>query len=240
KRYFFTCLSGVCYVKIFIMRMHRKPHLDRRLLSCSDILFVPELADKNMKNAVLQKEYFNFAQIFGNDNPVELEIGCGFGSFICELAKRNQSVNYIAVEKISNVVISAAERAKKEGITNVFFLNCAAEILPKYIPVGAVEKIYLNFSTPLPKLGYAKQRLTHPRFLEEYKLLLAKGGTIVQKTDDRDFYLFSLESYRQCGFEIVESCADLKALADPENIVTEYEQKFMDCGKNIYRIIAKN
>ncbi|MGN0805420.1 MAG: tRNA (guanosine(46)-N7)-methyltransferase TrmB [Candidatus Coproplasma sp.] len=214
--------------------------MDRRLDSCSDILLVPELTDKNMKNAVLKKEYLDFASIFGNGNPVELEIGCGFGTFVCELAKRNPSVNYIAVEKISNVVISAAERAKREGIKNVFFLNCAAEILPKYIPDGAVRKLYLNFSTPLPKLGYAKQRLTHPRFLEEYKLLLAKGGVIAQKTDDKDFYLFSLESYRQCGFEIVESCEDLTSLADPENIVTEYEQKFINCGKNIYRIIAKN
>ncbi len=220
--------------------MHRKPHLDKRLESCSDILFVPELTDKNMKNAALQKEYLNFTQVFGNDNPVELEIGCGFGTFICKLAARNPDTNYIAVEKISNVVISAAERAKSEGITNVFFLNCAAEILPKYIPDGAVKKLYLNFSTPLPKKGYAKQRLTHPRFLEIYKLLLEKGGVIAQKTDDRDFYLFSLESYGQCGFEIVEGCEDLQALNDPQNIVTEYEQKFMDCGKNIYRIIAKN
>ena len=172
------------------MRMHRKPHLDRRLLSCSDILLVPEITDKNMKNAVKEKEYLNFSQIFGNENNIELEIGCGFGSFVCELAKRNPNTNYIAVEKISNVVVSAAERAKREGIKNVFFLNCAAEVLPKYIPDGIIKKIYLNFSTPLPKLGYAKQRLTHPRFLEEYKLLLEKGGIISQKTDDRDFYLF--------------------------------------------------
>ncbi|MGN0813102.1 MAG: tRNA (guanosine(46)-N7)-methyltransferase TrmB [Candidatus Coproplasma sp.] len=221
------------------MRMHRKPHLERRLDSCSDILFLPEITDKNMKKSVEQKEYLNFAEIFGNQNRVELEIGCGFGTFICELAKRNPSVNYIAVEKISNVVVSAAERAKKEGIKNIYFLNCPAEVLPKYIPDGAVGKIYLNFSTPLPKLGYAKQRLTHPRFLEKYKLLLEKGGVIAQKTDDRDFYLFSLESYSQCGFEILESCEDLTSLADPENIVTEYEQKFISCGKNIYRIIAK-
>ena len=221
------------------MRMHRKHNLDTRLDSCSDILYLPEVTDRNMKNAVKQKEYLNFTQIFKNDNPIELEIGCGFGSFVCELATRNPSINYIAVEKISNVVVSAAERAKKEGIGNVFFLNCAAEVLPKYIPDGLVKKLYLNFSTPLPKKGYAKQRLTHPRFLEEYKLLLGEGGVIVQKTDDRDFYLFSLESYRQCGFEILESCEDLTSLSDPENIVTEYEQKFISCGKNIYRIIAR-
>lgn len=219
--------------------MHRKHNLDTRLDSCSSILFLPEVTNKNMKKSVEQKEYFDYAQIFGNDNPVELEIGCGFGTFVCGIAKRNPSVNYIAVEKISNVVVSAAERVKEEGIQNVYFLNCPAEVLPKYIPDGSIDKLYLNFSTPLPKKGYAKQRLTHPRFLEEYKLLLKEGGVIMQKTDDRDFYLFSLESYKQCGFEILESCEDLTALADPENIVTEYERKFINCGKNIYRIIAK-
>lgn len=221
------------------MRMHRKHNLDTRLDGCTDILFIPEVGDKNMKKSVEKKEYLNFAELFVNDNPIELEIGCGFGTFICELASRNPSTNYIAVEKISNVVVSAAERVKKEGLKNIYFLNCPAEVLPKYIPDGVIEKLYLNFSTPLPKKGYAKQRLTHPRFLEKYKLLLKKGGIIVQKTDDRDFYLFSLESYRECGYEILESCEDLTALADPENIVTEYEQKFVSCGKNIYRIIAK-
>lgn len=239
NRYLFTCENIWGYVKISDMRMHRKHNLDTRLDSCSDILYLPEVTDKNMKISIGQKEYLNFTRIFGNDNPVELEIGCGFGTFVCELAKRNPLINYIAVEKISNVVVSAAERVKKEGIKNIYFLNCPAEVLPKYIPEGAVKKIYLNFSTPLPKKGYAKQRLTHPRFLEKYKLLLAKGGVIAQKTDDKDFYLFSLESYMECGFEIIESCEDLTALSDPENIVTEYEQKFISCGKNIYRIIAK-
>lgn len=219
--------------------MRKKPHLERRLDDCSDILLVPELTDKNMKRAVLQKEYIDFEKVFGNANPMELEIGCGFGTFICELAKRRPDTNFIAVEKVSNVVITAAERAKSEGVNNVYFLNCAAEILPKYIRDGAVERLYLNFSTPLPKLGYAKQRLTHPKFLEEYKLLLKKGGTVVQKTDDRNFYLFSLESFKACGFEIIESCEDLEGLCDPENIVTEYERKFIENGKKIYRIIAR-
>lgn len=221
------------------MRMHRKHNLDSRIADCGDVLFVPELKNKNMKLAAKEKEYLNFSELFGNDNPVELEIGCGFGSFICTLAARRPEVNYIAVEKISNVVVSAAERIKKEGLKNVYLLNCAAEILPKYIPDGAVSKIYLNFSTPLPKLGYAKQRLTHPRFLEEYRALLCDGGVITQKTDDGDFYRFSLEGYASCGFTVVEACEDLRALADPTNIVTEYEQRFMDSGKNIYRIIAK-
>ncbi|MCM1545989.1 MAG: tRNA (guanosine(46)-N7)-methyltransferase TrmB [Clostridiales bacterium] len=220
--------------------MHRKSHLDERLSACGSLLTAADLADKNMKNAAAQKDELNFAEIFGNNNPVHLEIGCGKGKFICELAARRPDINFIAVEKISNVLIEAVERAKEEGLTNVHFINSAAEVLPRYLKEGSIDKIYLNFSNPLPKLGYAKQRLTHPKFLREYKLFLKSGGEIVQKTDDGDFYKFSLQSFEECGFEIVEKCEDLHALNDGENIVTEHEKKFADMGKNIYRIVAKN
>lgn len=227
------------YGKIFAMRMHRKSHLDERLEECADVLTVASLSEKNMKKAADIKEYLDFFALFCNDNPVELEIGCGKGKFVCELAIRDGDKNYIAVEKISNVLIEACERVKEQGIKNVHFLNCAAEVLPKYLPENSVGKIYLNFSNPLPKLGYAKQRLTHPAFLERYKSFLKAGGVIVQKTDDYDFFLFSLESYKSCGFEIVEKCEDLEALNDESNIVTEHEKHFSDMGKKIYRVVAR-
>ncbi len=228
------------YDKICAMRMHRKSHLDERLLSCGEILTIADLTDKNMKNAAAQKEELDYNKIFGNNNLVHLEIGCGKGKFICELAARRPDINFIAVEKISNVLIEAVERAMDEGLKNVHFINSAAEVLPRYLKEGSIDKIYLNFSNPLPKLGYAKQRLTHPRFLQEYRLFLKSGGVIVQKTDDGDFYKFSLESYEESGYEILEKCEDLHALNDSENIVTEHERKFADMGKNIYRIIAKS
>ena len=214
--------------------------MDERLAACGNYLTVADLTDKNMKNAAAQKEELNFLQIFGNGNPVELEIGCGKGKFVCELAAREPQVNFIAVEKISNVLIEAVERAVSEGLTNVHFINSAAEVLPRYLKEGSIDKIYLNFSNPLPKLGYAKQRLTHPKFLNEYKGFLKSGGLIVQKTDDGDFYKFSLESFKECGYEILENCEDLHALNDPENIVTEHEKRSAEMGKKIFRIIAKN
>lgn len=220
--------------------MHRKSHLDERLNSCGDILTVADLTDKNMKHAAAQKDELDFVKIFKNGNPVNLEIGCGKGKFICEMAARFPQINFIAVEKISNVLIEAVERAKAENLLNVHFINSAAEVLPRYLKEASIDKIYLNFSNPLPKLGYARQRLTHPKFLNGYRQYLKKGGEIVQKTDDGDFYLFSLESYASCGYEILEKCEDLHAVCDPENIVTEHEKKFADMGKNIYRIVVKS
>ena len=114
------------------MRMHRKPHLDERLLSCGKIVTVANLADKNMKRAAGEKEYLNLQEIFGNSNPVHLEIGCGKGKFVCETALLNPEINFVACEKISNVIIDACERTIAEGIKNIHFLNCAAEVLTKY------------------------------------------------------------------------------------------------------------
>lgn len=220
--------------------MHRKSHLDERVAACSEILTVADLTDKNMARAAEVKQYLDFEKIFGNDNPVHLEIGCGKGKFCCELAAENGQINIVAVEKISNVLIEAVERAMAEKVKNLYFLNCAAEVLPRYLKENSIEKIYLNFSNPLPKLGYARQRLTHPKFLESYRRFLKAGGEIVQKTDDYDFYKFSLESYVEAGYKIIETCGDLTALNDPTNIVTEHEKRFVNEGKKIYRIIAKS
>ncbi len=215
--------------------MHRKPHLEERLASCGDIVTVADLADKNMNCAREKKEYLDFTKIFGEKRAIHLEIGCGKGKFVLETARLNPDVGFFACEKISNVLIEALERAKAEGAQNVYFLNCAAEVLEKYFPDGSIDRIYLNFSNPLPKLGYRKQRLTHPRFLRIYRALLKDGGDIVQKTDDEPFFDFSLESLRDGGFEIVEECRGWTG-GDAE---TEHEAKFRAQGKTIFRLVAR-
>ena len=219
--------------------MHKKGHLEDRLLSCADILTTADLTDKNMKRAAEIKEYLDFEKIFKNSNPVRLEIGCGKGKFVCETAAMNPDVNFVACEKISNVLIDACERVKAENLKNVYFLNCAAEVLEKYFKPKTVEKIYLNFSNPLPKEGYKKQRLTHPKFLEIYRGILKDGGQIIQKTDDKDFYKFSLESYEEAGYKITYVCEDLKNNPVEGDVETEHEKLFKERGKPIYRIVAE-
>lgn len=221
------------------MRMHKKGNLEQRLLNCKDILTTADLADKNMKRSAQVKEYLDFEGIFKNNNPVHLEIGCGKGKFVCEKAKLEKNINFVACEKISNVIIDALERTVKEQIGNVYFLNCAAEVLPKYFKPHTAEVIYLNFSNPLPKEGYKKQRLTYKTFLEIYREILTDNGKIIQKTDDKDFYLFSLESYRQAGYKIKEFTEDLANNPAEGDIETEHERLFKSQGKNIYRIVAE-
>lgn len=218
--------------------MHKKSRLEERVAACADIVTVADLNEKNMKVSANIPDILPLEKIFGNTNPVHLEIGCGKGKFVCETAKLNTGINFIAVEKISNVLIEALERTKEQKIGNVYYLNCAAEVLQRYFEEGAISRIYLNFSNPLPKEGYKKQRLTHPRFLNIYRFLLKDGGEIIQKTDDRDFYLFSLDSYREAGYKIVYTCEDLAANPVEGDVETEHEKLFKERGKPIFRIVA--
>ena len=110
---------------------------------------------------------------------------------------------------------------------------------PLLRPEGSLETIYLNFSTPLPKLGYVTQRLTHRGFVETYKKLLKKGGRIIQKTDDRAFFDFSLEEFKACGLRLENVTYNLHENGNPEwNIVTEYEAKWVERGLPIHRVEA--
>lgn len=223
------------------MRMRKKRNFEARMEACSELLLARGAGGiLNMKEAAEHyRALIDFPAVFGNDAPVELEIGCGKGGFICELAEKNPDVDYLALEKMSNVILTPLEETKRRGIKNVRFLNIRAECLACYIPERSLRRIYLNFSTPLPKLGYASQRLTHRRFLEVYRKLLTEGGEIVQKTDDRDFFEFSLEEYKACGFELAELSYDLHKNGNPaDNIVTEYESRFVSLGLPVYRVKA--
>lgn len=219
--------------------MHKKGHLEERLAACGDILTVADLSQKNMKLAAEQKEYLPFTDIFGNAGEIHLEIGCGKGAFVNTMAALYPDVNFVAVEKISNVLIEACEATTEKGLKNVHYLNCAAEVLKKYFPDGSVSRIYLNFSNPLPKLGYVRQRLTNPRFLQIYADILKDGGEIWQKTDDEAFFDYSLQSYEECGYEIVSVCRDLAAEPFEGNVVTEHEKRFMAEGKKIFRAVVR-
>lgn len=223
------------------MRMRKKRNFEGRMEACADLLLARGANGiLNMKEAAEHyRALLDFKTVFGNEHPVALEIGCGKGGFILTLAEKCPEMNFLALEKMSNVILTPLEETKKRAVGNVRFLNIRAECLPCYIPEGSLDRIYLNFSTPLPKQGYVTQRLTHRGFLEVYKRLLKKGGKIVQKTDDRDFFDFSLEEYRACGFALENCTYDLHADGNPEwNIVTEYEQKWVERGLPIHRVEA--
>ncbi len=220
------------------MRMRKKKYLDRRLEAVADILYISDFEDRNFNTAIEKKEYIDLEGKFQNNNPIYLEIGCGKGKFACEFAKAHPNINLLAVEKAGNVIVGACETAKEMGLSNVFFLKCSAEYLEKYLKEKSVERIFLNFSCPFPKSGYATHRLTHRRFLEIYKRLLKSGGEIHQKTDNMHFFEFSLEQLSGSGFSLKNVSLDLHSSGFEGNIMTEYEEKFVSQGKPIYRLEA--
>lgn len=118
------------------------------------------------------------------------------------------------------------------------FLHVGAEVLQKYIRPGTIGRIYLNFSCPFPKKAYENKRLTNVRFLTIYKDLLAPGAEIHQKTDNMHFFEFSLEQYSLAGYKLKNVSLDLHASGFEENIITEYEQRFLSQGLPIYRLEA--
>ena len=101
------------------MRMRKKKHLEERLSAVSDILFISDIEDRNFNTAVKAAEYIDFNAWFKRNAPIVLEIGCGKGGFAAEYAGLHPEVNYIAVEKDSNVIVSACETAKEKGISGV-------------------------------------------------------------------------------------------------------------------------
>lgn len=220
------------------MRMRKKKNLETRLDACGGYLLSFVSEDKNFETAKLKKEYLNFSEIFSNDNPVYLEIGCGKGQFACEIAKQNPDRNYLAVEKVANVIVSAAEHAQKEEIPNVRFLKCGAEYLECLIPDNSIAGIYLNFSCPYPKKAYTTHRLTNERFLKIYKNIMMSGAEIHQKTDNMHFFEYSIEEFTKCGFALKNISLDLHSSDFEGNIVTEYESRFVAEGLPIYRLEA--
>lgn len=220
------------------MRMRKKKNLTERLSSVGDYLIISDFEDRNFNTAVQKKELIDFKEFFGSEKPLYLEIGCGKGKFSVEFAKKNLDINLLAVEKDSNVIVSACELAKKEGLSNLKFLKCSAEYIERYIGEKSVERIFLNFSCPFPKKSYASHRLTSEGFLKIYKRILKTDGEIHQKTDNMHFFEFSVEQFSQNGYSIKNLSLDLHNSDFEGNIITEYESKFLALGQPIYRLEA--
>ena len=209
------------------MRMRRKKHREERMEACSELLIQDITQYKN-----------DTGQIFDNDNPIYMEIGCGKGKFITETAMKNPDVNFIAVEKISDVIVLALEKVKAAGLTNVKFVRGDANLFGDFDSKTKCDRIYINFCDPWKKSGYAKRRLTHANFLKIYENLLGGAGEIHFKTDNKMLFEFSLNSFSDYGLKLRNITLDLHESKFEGNVMTEYETNFSSLGQPIYRCEA--
>lgn len=184
-----------------------------------------------------------WSKLFGNNNPIHVEIGMGKGKFITSLAERNPDVNYIGIEKYSSVLLRALQKMTEREENNLFFICMDADEIMDVFNEEEVDQIYLNFSDPWPKDRHQKRRLPSRNFLKKFSMILKKGGVLEFKTDNRILFDFALEEIDAGGFQLLQHTFDLHADRKmcQENIMTEYEEKFSLNGNPIckYRIQKK-
>ena len=179
--------------------------------------------------------------IFGNENPIHIEIGMGKGQFIMKLAKEHPDINYIGIERYSSVLLRALQKMEIEPLPNIRFLCMDASIITEVFDKEEVAKIYLNFSDPWPKERHAKRRLTSRQFFERYDKILARNGVVEFKTDNDDLFAFSMEEVAEAGWTLDAHTFDLHhdPVLNEGNVMTEYEEKFSSLGHTIHKLIAR-
>lgn len=178
-----------------------------------------------------------FTDIFTSET-LFVEIGMGKGDFIVELATQNPGIFFLGVEKNATVASIALRKVLTANLTNVLIAIMDIEkLLPKF-PDGKVDRIYLNFSDPWPKKRHEKRRLTHPRFIRQYERILKKDGQVCLKTDNVDFFMYSLSNFHNMGWKLPYTSFSYNGKAKLD-AMTEYERNYRKDGLNINRLVAK-
>ncbi len=219
---------------MIVLRIRRKPWARPELDAC-------EFCAKNPEN---MRGKWN--ENFKNKQPLHLELGCGKGGFIAQLAVKNQNTNYIAIDIKSEMsayarrkIVSSYEQAGIESVDNVMLIVHNIEQIEEiFSNEDSVERIYINFCNPWPRAKHKKRRLTYPKKLIKYKSFMSQNGEIWFKTDDDELFEESLEYFDQTGFEIRYITRDLHESGFEDNIQTEHEQMFSDKGIKIKFLIA--
>ena len=213
------------------MRLRNIPGADEVIRNCDWVIKEP--ADKKGK----------WNTVFGNENPIHIEVGMGKGQFITEMAKRNPQINYIGIERYTSVLLRAVQKREQlpteEALPNLLYLCIDASELPEIFAKDEVAKIYLNFSDPWPKDRHAKRRLPSKEFLALYDKFLKKDGQLEFKTDNKDLFDFAISELPLAGWKEKAVTYDLHhdPVLNAGNVMTEYEEKFSAKGNPICKYI---
>lgn len=211
------------------MRTRKKPWAQKELETNELLIKMPEAYKSSWSS------YFN------SEKPLHLEIGCGKGGFITKTAALNPKINYLALEREKQVIVSGMREAKNRELKNLGFILGEVSMLSEYFGESEIERLYINFCDPWPnRKKWAKRRLTHESFLNVYKYLLTPSAAVFFKTDNRELFEFSLNSFCDNGWRLKNITLDIEKSGLEGNIKTEYEEKFSSIGMPIYRLEAYN
>ncbi|MDD2370910.1 MAG: tRNA (guanosine(46)-N7)-methyltransferase TrmB [Firmicutes bacterium] len=176
-------------------------------------------------------------KIFGNNNPIFIEIGCGKGQFITGLSRMNKDINYVAIEKVEEILYKTA--LKLDNDHNLRLLLTDGRLLTEIFDDNEIDGIYLNFSDPWPKNRHHKRRLTSMDFLNQYKRVLKKDGRVNLKTDNSILFEYSLNTFAK-SWRLENISLNYIHSSQIIDVETEYENKFRKKGNSIYRLEAIN
>lgn len=185
-----------------------------------------------------------FTEVFGNSNPIQIEIGMGKGQFIIEMARRHPEMSFIGIEMYASVLYRALQKMEKleekgEAPQNLRFICINAKELSDVFGPEEIDQIYLNFSDPWPKLRHAKRRLPSRNFLRIYDTFLKKDGYVQFKTDNEELFDFALVEYEEADWQprLLNFNVQLGTKMPDDDVMTEYEEKFVREGRTIYKYI---
>ena len=211
------------------MRLRKKPHTLEKLENFSDFVTTEKIDTSRAGN---------WRKLFGNENPLYVELGTGKGDFICHMAEINPQINFVGLEMEAEVVLKAARKIQEKNLPNVKIIVFNVNNVEEIFAENEIDRLYINFCDPWPKKKHAKRRLTFITFLQKYQKILKPNGEIHFKTDNRALFDFSLEQFALANFKVSEISYDLHANEPPENVRTEYENRFSAAGVPINRCVV--
>lgn len=231
------------------MRLRKKPWVSGALEEYSDSVLIKDLLcaktlapGKNLDDEiqkVSERMKGHWQEIFGRIAPLHVELGTGKGKFISEMAERHPEINFVGIESQQDVLYYVAQKVREKQLTNVRLLVFDVNHLLEIFGTGEINRLYINFCDPWPKVRHAKRRLTHGDFLQKYSTVLAPQGEIFFKTDNRILFDFSLEQFAEQGLILDKVTFDLHKSDLADNVMTEYETKFSGMGTKINRCEIK-
>lgn len=218
----------------------------QRIIICYNIfgVFMRQRNVKNKKEIINNSKYIilvpndylgKWQSVFGNNNPIYIEIGMGKGDFILENALTNPNINYIGIEKFDSIMALAIKKIEKYDLENLKLIRMDALDINNVFH-HEIDQIFLNFSDPWPKERHAKRRLTSDVFLSKYNDIFRKDALIEMKTDNLHLFEYSLISFNRNGYQIENISLDLHHSNITNNIMSEYEKKFSENNNPIYYV----
>jgi len=192
--------------------------------------------------AITEPEKMNYKlnDVFKNNNPIHVELGCGKGKFLRETALKNPDINYLGFEKSVKVAYRCAKSTFENDPDNYYIVYSNGDIIKDVFYENTIDRIYLNFSDPWPKPSHYKRRMTHKSFLDVYRFVLSINGEVHMKTDNDDIFEYSVLQFEEDNWDLIMVNRDLhNSPYNEENIMTEYEVKFSEEGRHINKLIAR-